>query len=290
MDIIDTHPHVFSPASDRYPVAPVGGEQSAWSLGVDVGPDQLVAAMDSASVDHAVVVQTSTVYGYDNNFLADGVDRFPSRLHGVCSVDARSPSVAADLDHWIDDRGMVGVRLFAASSTAGEIFSLTDPDLEPFWKAADRLQIPVDVQVRYSALGEVDQTATAFPGVPLVLDHIGGAPVRTGPCREVGSDLFALAAHEQVHIKFSGHNLDAADEGPESAAGLVSALVEAFGAERVLWGSNFPNTFGTLPPTIDTYQAMVDKALRAIDHLGESDQQHVMAGTARAVYLGGSDV
>lgn len=287
MEIIDTHPHMFSPASDRYPVVPVGGEQSAWSLGIDLNAEDLVAAMDAADVARAVVVQTSTVYGYDNNYLADGVDRIPDRLVGVCSVDATSPTVAEDLGHWVEERGLVGARLFAASSTAGEIYDLDDSRLDAFWKAADALAIPVDVQVRYTSLRVVDRIARTYPDVSLVLDHIGGAPLATGPFRDVGADLFALAQYPRVHVKFSGHNLDAADRGPASGAEFIAALVEDFGAERVLWGSNFPNTFGTLPPTIETYQIQVSKALAAVELLDETAQRQVMAGTARTVYLRG---
>jgi L-fuconolactonase len=287
MEIIDTHPHIFSPASDRYPVAPVGGEQSTWSLGIDLDAEDLVAAMDAAGVAEAVIAQTSTVYGFDNSYLADGVARIPDRLHGICSIDATGPTAAADLRHWVEDRGLVGIRLFSASSAAGELYALDDPRLEPFWAAAAELAVPVDLQVRYAALDVVDRIAQAHPDVVLVLDHIGGAPVATGPFREVGADLFALARRPQVNVKFSGHNLDAAERGPASAREFIAALVEDFGADRVLWGSNFPNTFGALPPTIETYRIQVDKALDAVALLDDTDQRQVMAGTARSVYLSG---
>jgi hypothetical protein len=51
-----------------------------------------------------------------------------------------------------------------------------------------------------------------------------------------------------------------------------------------VWGSNFPNSFGKLPATVDTYRLMLDKGLSAIAGLDPADQQAIMAGTPRALY------
>jgi predicted TIM-barrel fold metal-dependent hydrolase len=117
-----------------------------------------------------------------------------------------------------------------------------------------------------------------------VIDPCGGAPVAAGPPYTDAADLFALAQYEQVHVKFSGRNLEVADSGPSSAGEFLAALAGTFGAHRVLWGSNFPNTYGKLPPTTDTYVALVNRALGAIAALDSAAQQAIMSGTARALY------
>ncbi|MGH1556583.1 hypothetical protein ACRAWF_47080 [Streptomyces sp. L7] len=50
MEIVDTHTHVISPDTARYPHAPVGGRQSAWSQAHPVDIDGLVHALDEAGV------------------------------------------------------------------------------------------------------------------------------------------------------------------------------------------------------------------------------------------------
>lgn len=284
MEIIDTHPHAFVQSSEQYPHAPVGGEQSRWSRGVEVTGDDLRVVMDAAGVSQAVIVQTSTVYGYDNSFVADTVAAGRGRFAGVCSVNPVAPTASDDLTYWISERGLSGVRLFTAGSEIGAIYALDDPRLNTFWEAAASLGIPVDIQVRYASLPAVAQIAKSYPTVPLIVDHIGGAPVASGPPYADAADLFTLAQYEQVHVKFSGHNLDAADSGPSSAAEFVSALAGSFGARRLVWGSNFPNTFGKRPPTTETYVTMVDRALSAISGLDAADQQAIMSGTPRALY------
>src|SRR3954471_10579421 len=89
--IIDIHPHIISPDTKRYPLSPLGGEQSGWSQTRPVTFEQLVAAMDEARVDQAAIVHSSTTYGYDNSYVADAVALQPQRFTGVFSVDVLAP-------------------------------------------------------------------------------------------------------------------------------------------------------------------------------------------------------
>jgi len=51
--VADIHPHIISSDTRRYPLAPLGGEQSGWSQKRPVSFEQLIAAMDQAGV-HAL--------------------------------------------------------------------------------------------------------------------------------------------------------------------------------------------------------------------------------------------
>src|SRR5581483_831038 len=59
-DIIDIHPHIVSPDTKRYPLAPLGGKQSAWSSERPTTYQQLLQAMDEAGVAKAAIVHSST--------------------------------------------------------------------------------------------------------------------------------------------------------------------------------------------------------------------------------------
>ena len=283
-EIIDTHPHVFADATDRYPIAPVGGVRSRWSQGIEVPGEFLIKVMDAAGVARAVLVQTSTVYGFDNRFVADTVAAHPDRFDGVCSIDPLAPDAAEQLTYWVRDRGLVGVRLFTTGSELGDLYAITDPGLDEFWSTAEDLRVTVDVQVKYASLATAGVVARRHPTVPVVIDHLGGAPIATGPARDVAVELFRLSEIPNIYVKFSGHNLDAADDGPGSAAQLVADLAAEFGGERVLWGSNFPNTFGTRPATAETYRFMVDRLHQAVSRLGDPARALVLGGAAEAVY------
>ena len=59
--VVDTHTHAIAADTTRYPLAPVGGHQSEWSVKRPVSFEALLAAMDAAKIDRAIVVQASTV-------------------------------------------------------------------------------------------------------------------------------------------------------------------------------------------------------------------------------------
>src|ERR1035438_2607289 len=88
---IDIHPHVISTDTVRYPNAPLGGHKSDWSRERPVGVEQMIAAMDHASIAKSVLVQASTCYGHDNSLVADAVALHPDRFTGVFSVDVLAP-------------------------------------------------------------------------------------------------------------------------------------------------------------------------------------------------------
>jgi len=274
--LIDTHPHVMTAPSSRYPFAPVGDRQSAWSRGIELDSAAFAAMMRAAGVAKAALVQTSTVYGFDNRFLADAVASRPGTFAGVCSVDALAGDAPGQLSYWIRERGLSGVRLFAAAAATGVLF-----------ERAQELAVPVDLQVRYPSIAAVRRVLGRYPSVRVVLDHLGGAPVTGGPPYRAAAGLLELAECDRVHVKFANHNLDAADEADGSTAeGFLEHLVAAFGADRVLWGSNFPNTFGKSPTTAATYTAMVSRVLGTASRLGQDVAAQLLGGTAQGLYAG----
>ena len=106
--IVDTHPHVISPDTGRYPLTPLGGKQSTWSQKHPVTHEELIEAMDAAGIAKAAVVQASTAYGHDNTYLAETVAAHPGRLTGVFSVDVLAEDAVEKIEYW-RARGLTGL-------------------------------------------------------------------------------------------------------------------------------------------------------------------------------------
>lgn len=194
--------------------------------------------------------------------------------------------MADRLGYSITERGLRGVRLFATSASAGTVFSLDDPGLERFWSAAERLGVPVDVQVRHPGLDAVERTLRSYPGIPVILDHMSGPALSDGPPYRDASDLFELAAFDQLYLKFSNHNLDAASQGSSTVTAFLEHLPKRFGKDRILWGSIFPNTFGKAPATENTYLHLVDRVVSDVSALGAHVRDSLLGGTALSLYPG----
>jgi hypothetical protein len=143
MTTVDVHPHIISSDLVRYPRAPLGGRQSDWSATRPVSLEAMIAAMDSAGIGKAAIVQASTCYGHDNSYVADAVAAYPQRFTGVFSADVLAPDAPQ------------GMRLFTFGSTMSEQASwLDDPKSYPAWSyAAERglsicMQMSVDARRR----------------------------------------------------------------------------------------------------------------------------------------------
>jgi hypothetical protein len=58
--------------------------------------------------------------------------------------------------------------------------------------------------------------------------------------------LFALAKYEQVYLKITPVNVTPKSWGNGAPETFFGKVVDTFGASRIAWGSNFPNSPGTL--------------------------------------------
>src|SRR5204862_4413444 len=84
--VIDLHAHVISADAQRYPLAPLSGHPSDWSLERPVSFQRMVAAMDEAGIAKTALVQASTSYGHGNSYLPGAAAPHPGRFAGVLSV------------------------------------------------------------------------------------------------------------------------------------------------------------------------------------------------------------
>ena len=101
MPIIDIHPHVIATDNVRYPLQPLGGNQSTWSRDRPTTHEKMVKAMDQAGVAKSAIVQASTAYGHDNCYVAEAIAAHPKRFTGVFSVDVLAPDNVEKMRHWL---------------------------------------------------------------------------------------------------------------------------------------------------------------------------------------------
>ncbi|MFD5284082.1 amidohydrolase family protein [Streptomyces rubrogriseus] len=280
---VDTHTHIISPDTDAYPTAPLGGHRSTWSQERPTDIDGLLREADAAAVDHLVVVQASTVYGFDNTYVADQLTRHADRISGVCSVDFLSPDALTDLRHWIDERGFSGVRIRAADGTTAVPTpgrGLDDERMAPVWQFLSDRRVPVCIQMHAQHAPVLAKLLQQYPGLTAVLDH-GGRPQLSedGPLYPDAPGLTPLHETGRVFIKLTPPAILRAQREAGSAAPLFRSLIETFGAAHVMWGSNFPASAGKLSELVD----LVKEQLPALD---ATDLALITGGTAARLYGG----
>jgi L-fuconolactonase len=275
--VIDIHPHVISADVNRYPRAPIGGHQSAWSQERPVGVEQLIVEQDRAGIRKAALVQASTCYGHDNSYVADAVAAHPNRFTGVFSCDILAPDACGTMARWMA-RGLTGLRLFTTGSTMpGQAGWLDDPRSFPAWRKAAESELPVCLQMTADGIPQIENILRRFPGLRVVLDHLARPAQEDGPPYNAAGSLWRLATFPGVYLKVTERNFLGATKGKATPETFFGRLVSDFGASRIAWGSNFPASERSLPE-------LVALAQDALGFLPESERAWIFSGTAQTLY------
>ncbi len=272
--VVDTHVHIVSADLQRYPFEPDSRGLGEWVKAHPVSVEELILEMSAAGVDQALLVQASSAYNYNNTYVSDGAEQHPNRFVPICIIDMEAPDAVATLTHWVTERGSRGIRLFTTPQP--EAPWLDDPKTFPVWERTRDLGVPMMVQTFNRHLPRLYRVMERFPEIPVAVDHLGNAQLEPGAAPS--PELLALADLPNAYAKFSTVNFYACEKQGVPAADFFGPLIERFGANRLMWGSNYPNTYDR------PYSDMVDLARHSLEFLPESDRDAMLGGAALALW------
>ena len=273
--IVDTHVHIVAEDRDRYPLNPEG-PALIWYKEAPVTAEGLLLLMDEAGVDRATLVQALSVYGYDNRYVADSARGHPDRFTAVCILDVEAEGAADQLEHLVRNGSVAGLRLFTYSRPEADW--LADPKTFPAWERAASLNIPVTVLMRPSKFPQLREVLRRFPKVPVAVEHLAHVELGDGPPYMGAQALFDLADIPNLSLKFSTVNLYESALGASTPREFFRKLVEVFGPERLIWGTNFPATYDR------SYPDQVRLAREALAFLPEADRRLIFEENALRLY------
>jgi predicted TIM-barrel fold metal-dependent hydrolase len=251
--------------------------------GVLAGPpevtgDQMVAELDAAGVDGAILVSAFTMYHYDASYALEVHKRHSARFAVVKPVDPADSAVAEIIADWKRTPGAVGVRMLLARS--GLATDAADPGLNRVLATAARLSLPANLHIA----GRLDQGIELIrrnPDTQIIVDHLGlvqphEPPAPAAPWVELPKVL-TLAAHKNVAIKITGACTLSREPYPYNDIwDPVCRVIDAFGIDRCLWGTDWTRAVNLL-----TFKHGVE-AFRATNRISDSDKAKLMgANTAR---------
>jgi predicted TIM-barrel fold metal-dependent hydrolase len=270
---VDTHVHILSPDQDRFPLRPTGLGRHWWS---EPGRDAeaLLSVMDKKGVGRAIAAQAVGPYGYDNTYLLHAVSVHADRLAAVPAIDVDDRTIdddtlAASITGLDASRGVVGVRLMGIAP--GSSWAHDEARARVAFHAAHRVGLLVVLTVWPDQLQVLTRLIQESPDVQIALDHCA-FPELVGGLVPAGAPLLALQQAGNVFLKVSSHLLREAAAGGDPA-GLVAQLAETFGPERLLWGSDYPQTDGD-------YDALLGEAAGAVRSLARDARAGFFAGNA----------
>jgi predicted TIM-barrel fold metal-dependent hydrolase len=240
-EVVDAQVHVWAAVRPDRPWAP-GAESYAGGVAnrssaerPPLSPDELLAEMDAAGVARAVLVPPA-FEGDRNDVVLDAARRHPHRFAAMGRLALSPPADPGLLACWLDQPGMLGVRLTFHWGAQREW--LRDGTADWFWGAAEDAGVPVAVYPP-GALPEIAAVAARHPGLRLIVDHFAlPLEARDEDIPGVVDALVGLARLDNVAVKASA--LPSYTRDPYPFPRLhepIRRVVEAFGPRRVFWGS-----------------------------------------------------
>ena len=269
--IVDTHLHVVSDDDIRYPKLGKGpAEQPKWPAFTE---EMLIRDLDEAGVDRALTVQGFHTYLFDNTYAIDVARHHPKRLQSVVVIDQRLPDAPDLMSDLVENHGVRGVRMMKVRDG---IYS--DPQTFPLWQRLQALKIPVCLnKAGPEQISEICTMLEKFPEVQLALDHSWAGPLDSAdPPYSCFKEMMELSRYPNLFLKVAPNlTYDLIDRKGDSKR-FWSMVVEHFGANRVMWGSNYPahwHLYGKIKPRLDIMR-------KELAFLSENDQKWIFGESA----------
>lgn len=231
---LDAHQHFwrFDARRDRW----ITDEMRA--IRRDFLPGDLEGALAANGIDGCVAVQADQS-DEETRFLLDLADRHPFIKAVVGWVDLRSPGLGATLDALARRPRLRGIRHVAQAEPDD---FLEQDDVIRGIREAGRAGLTYDILIVERQLPAALALTARLPDQPFVLDHLAKPRIRDGAIEPWATRMRELARRPNVFCKLSGlvTEADWAVWRPEHLRPYLDVAFEAFGADRVLFGSDWP--------------------------------------------------
>lgn len=208
--------------------------------------ETLLFHLDASGVDKAVLIQQQGQF--DNSYILECAWNYSDRLYAVVLVDITRPDA---LDHLRDlaEQGAHGIRLRPTDRSPGD-------DPLAIWRQAEALSLPISCvgSLELFASPDFARVVEAIPNTTIIVEHLGSVnlPDGEGVPYPLRRQVFGLARYPNVAMKFHGLGEICPRLQPfpqpfpydRAYLELFDLAYQAFGADRLMWGSDFPPVSG----------------------------------------------
>jgi predicted TIM-barrel fold metal-dependent hydrolase len=289
MDIIDAHHHIWRQADLPWLTGPmrprIFGPYEP--IRRDYPVSEFVADISGSGVVKSVYVQANWADPEaELAYVQKAADEsgWPHAIVGY--ADLLAGDVRPALDRLMRYPRFRGIRMQLHWHKNEMYRFAATPDLaddETFRRNFARLadyDLTFDLQVFASQMAGAMRLAADFPKVTLILQHCGmPEDLSDAGMAEWRDGMSLLATRPNVMTKLSGLGTFIHRNDPEHIASVAKAAVKMFGAERCLFGSNFP-----IEKLWTSYGELVEAYFKATSRLGKDERDAIFHGTAARIY------
>ena len=287
--IIDSHVHIWTPDTSRYPLA------SGWTwkdmVPSSFTPEELFRHARPSNVERIVLIQIA-YYGFDNSYMLDAMkqyrDEVPGGIFGgVAIIDADRDSPEDEMRRLLQD-GVRGFRIYGAnySSNGRRVMAanpdwLSGPGIDLMFCTAAETRQSLCMLIDPSDLQTLDASCARNPETPVVIDHMARVGFGDGiPDADVKA-LCGMGRHRNIKVKISAfYGAGLAKPPHDDLIPMIRRLFDAFGPERLMWASDCPFQVDN-----ETYEDSLSLIRDRLDFLTASDREWLLGKTAEQTYF-----
>jgi L-fuconolactonase len=275
--IVDAHHHFWDPSRADYPRL----TDDLAAIRRPFGPDDLAPVLRATGVDRTVLVQTRASVEETLEFLATA---------------AGSPFVAGVVG-WVDltDRGVADAIAELRAAPGGEhlvaIRHQVHDEPDPEWlrredvrrgiAAVGEAGLAYDLLLRSRELPAALAATQELTDVRFVIDHIAKPPIASRELQPWADLMRPFGELAHVWCKVSGMVTEAdwVSWQPDDLRPYVQHVLDVFGPDRLLFGSDWPVCL-----VAASYQRVFDSARAALGDLTADEIAAIFGGSAAEVY------
>jgi L-fucono-1,5-lactonase len=275
--IVDAHHHFWDPSLATYP----------WMTGTyevlnrPYGPSDLAPNLEATGVTATIAVQARQELD-ETRFLLETAAATDWIAGVIGWVDLTAPTVTETIAEILEGRH--GVKLVG-------IRHLVHDEADPDWLARDDVTrglsavasagLAYDLLVRPRELPTATRVARSLPQLRFVVDHLAKPPVATGEIEPWASLMAEIAELPNVACKVSGLVTEADWDAwsPADLSRYIENVVEMFGPDRLMFGSDWP-----VCTLAADYTEVFEVTVEILSELVGDDLDLVLGECAREVY------
>ncbi|MDP3709275.1 MAG: amidohydrolase family protein [Polaromonas sp.] len=228
-------------------------------------------------VTGGVLVQAAPTEA-ETAFLLAQADANPAVLGVVGWVDLAAADALARIEKLARHPRLKGLRPMLQD--IGDAGWILQPALAPALQTMADYGLVFDALVKPVHLAHILTLAGRYPDLRLVIDHAGKPDIAAGEWQPWADGMARLASQTGAYCKLSGLMTEA---GPTPAPGAVQPwarhVLECFGADRLVWGSDWP-----VLELAGSYAQWWAETRQLLAGLSLQAQDAVMDGNARRLY------
>ncbi|QRM28675.1 amidohydrolase [Microvirga sp. VF16] len=204
----------------------------------DFMPHDLESTLQACGIGGTILVQSLPTMD-DTGFMLELADRHSFILGIVGWVDLKASDAASHITRLAAHPKLKSLRPMLQD--IADVDWIDDPRLDPAIAAMKNVDLRFDALVMPQHLRALTAFAERHPDLPIVIDHGAKPRIAAGEIRPWREAMGGLAALPNVHCKLSGLLTEAGERRDAAAIRpYADALLELFGPERLIWGSDWP--------------------------------------------------